>query len=176
LTIVLVIIGCNDSTKDKEKQLAKNVAIFFYDNSLNMENSSIQLLIDHKPIFQSDSINKSKSQDFDVNLDIGKLIILVRTKDGTINTMDTISINKINQRYLLSIAFSYNPPLDWYKDYSMKELYKKVLIQNKLRLDTTIKWLMDSLKNEIEQEDKITPYKPNDRHFEIQFTEQAILE
>jgi len=177
ISFILALTACN-SHCDKTKQLSNNIAIFFDDNSLNKENPSLQLSIDNNQIFQTDSITKAKRQDFEIKMDTGRHIIYVQTLEKQFGIADTITITKVNQRYLLSIRFNYNPPTDWFIDYTTRQTYSKTLIHNKLNPDTTIRWLMDSLTRQIERENKTSTllYKPNDRHFEIEFEEQPILE
>ncbi len=171
-------MACNNSVGDNSKKLTNNVAIFFHDASLNKENSSIQLLIDNKLDFHSDSITKSTRQDFEINLDTGYHFISVQTLDNKYKITDTIHIRKFNQRYLMSITFNYNPPFEWWSDYVIKETYKNALLKNKLKPDTIIFWLKDSLKNQFERENKTSPptYLPSERNFKIDFCEQPMLE
>lgn len=178
LTIFVVLTGCNNSDSDNSKRLTNNVAIFFHDNSLNKENSSIQLFIDNKLAFQSDSIAKQNRQDFELKLDTGKHFVSVQTTDKSYPVSDIIHVKKENQRYLMSITFNYNPPLDWWTKHVIDEAYNRTLIKNKLKPDTIITWLQDSLKDQIEREKKTSPstYKPSDRYFKIAFEEQPLLE
>lgn len=172
-----MLTGCNPD-RDKTRKLSNNIAVFFHDFSLLKENPSLQLFINEKPIFESDSITKSTRQDIEINLERGQHAVLVQTKDGKFKTTNTLDVEKTNQRYLLSIEFHYNPPIDQYQVYLKNEIYKKTLNKNKLRPDTVIKWLMDSVESEFERRDKISMslYKSGDRHFEIKFEEQPLLE
>ncbi|HLG35325.1 MAG TPA: hypothetical protein VI757_10625 [Bacteroidia bacterium] len=176
ILFAIVLVACN-TDGDKVKELTYNVAIFFHDNSLSKENSSLQLFIDNKQIFQTDSVTKSKRQDFKMKMDTGKHVIYVQTLDKQFGKSDTIEIAKVNQRYILSISFNYNPPTEWFKDDVVKQIYSLSLRRSKLKPDTTIQWLLDSLTRQVERESKTSDfsYKPSDRYFEIKFYEQPKL-
>lgn len=172
----LTLLSCSTSDKNNSDSFSDTVAIFFHDNSLNKENPSLIVTVDDKIIFQSDSIEKSQRQDFEIPLTNGKHIVKAQTADKQIQTIDTINVEKENIRYLMSVNYEYNPPKDWWKKYVISETYKKTLAKNKLPADTIIKWLTDSLTRQVEGENKISAYKPTERHFKIEFYKQPLLE
>ncbi len=182
LTIVFILILLSSCVRRDNQYLwenHKNVAVFLHNNALNKENQSIRISIGDSIIFESDSVSKKKErQDFELQLDKGKHLVNVETLEGRLKSLGTIEVKKIPQRYLLSISYQYNPSLEWFKEHILQQTYVRTLINNQLKRDTVIQWVLDSIENDIERGCKEGNgyYQPTERQFVVNFDEQAILE
>lgn len=178
IAVGIGVVGCSDYHDQHEQQVTKNVSVYVHDQSLTKENTSIEITIDEQIVWSADSIVNLSSQDLKLDIDTGIHVIQVRSLQDSFPMIDSIRIGKPNQRYILSVNFIYNPPVEWWNEYVVQDSYRKSLKKNNLNQDTVIPWLLDSIRQNVTKENQNNPsiYKPTTKHFEIKFQEQPLLE
>lgn len=165
--LVVLLLSYSSQFHEMQKRFDKtytNVAVSFFDHSIQRVDPSAKLLVDGKLVCQTDSIHKSVSDDFELQLKEGKHTIEVSTIDGLYQMTDTIEITDYLSKKRLVFTFNYNPPIDEYKAALTKFFYERRLKTNEYTEEEK-KQLLKSVKEAVEldlsQEKNYRPTPPN---------------
>lgn len=176
--LVVLLLSYSSQFPEMQKRFEKthtNVAVSFYDYSVQRLNPSAKLLVDGKLVYQTDSIHKSASDNFEFKLEEGEHIVEVSTLEGLYLTTDTIEITDYLSEKRLVFKFRYNPPIDEYIVAVTEFFYQRKLKEKDYTAEEK-EQLLKGIRKAVELDiSKDTNYRPTSPNFICEFAPNYML-